>query len=74
MAWITRLALEFEPADLQQIPGGIGSDGEHLGRVVVWFEIDHGDGMLEGVANGRGVDAMLMSRSMNFHIKTYCNT
>lgn len=45
MAWITRLASEFEPDDLQQIPGGIGSDGKHLGWVGVWFEIKNGDGM-----------------------------
>jgi len=45
-----------------------------LGGSLSGFEIDDGDGMLEGVANGRGVDAMLMSGSMNFHIRTYCNT
>lgn len=44
--------LEFEPDDLEQIPGGIGSDGKHLGWVGVRFEIKNGDGVLEGVTNG----------------------
>jgi hypothetical protein len=51
--------LEFEPDDLEQIPGGIWSDGEHLGRVGVWFEIKNGDGVLKGVTNSSVVEPCL---------------
>ena len=62
--------LEFEPEDLQQIPGGIGSDCEHPGWVGVWFEVKNGDGVLKGVTNRCVVDAVFMSRTMDLHIKT----
>lgn len=62
--------LEFEPDDLQQIPGAIGSDGKHLGWVGVWLEVENGDGMFEGVTNGGVVDAVFVSGAMDFHIKS----
>lgn len=59
--------LEFGPDDLEQIPCGIGSDGKHLGRVGVWFEIKNGDGVLKGVTNSSVVDAVLVSRTVDLH-------
>ena len=66
--------LEFEPDDLEQIPGAIGSDGKLLGWVGVWFEIKNGDGVLKWVTNNSVVDDMLVSRTLDLHIKTYRNT
>lgn len=61
--------LEFEPDDLDQISGAIGSDGNHLGWVGIWFEIKNGDRMLKGMTNGSIVDAVLMSSTAYIHIK-----
>lgn len=61
--------VEFEPDDLEQVPGGIGPDGEHLGWVGVWFEIEQRDGVFQGVANGVVADAVLASRTVDFHIE-----
>ena len=37
---------EFEPIDLKQVAGVVGSDGEDLGRVSVGLEVDDGEGMV----------------------------
>lgn len=65
---------EVEPDDLQQVPGGIGSDGDQFGRVGVWFKIKYSDGMLEGVADVRVIDAVLIGRPVDLHIDSYRNT
>ena len=59
---------EFEPDDLQQVPGVVGSDDKHRWRVGVGFEIDHGEGMVEGVENGSLVDTVLVGRAVDLHI------
>jgi len=41
---------EFEPNDLKQVAGVVGSDGEDLGRVSVGLEVDDGEGMIDGVS------------------------
>lgn len=66
--------VELEPDDLQQIAGGIRSDREYFGWVGVRFEIDNRDGVLEGMANGEVVDSVLVSRSVDLHIRQYRNT
>jgi hypothetical protein len=62
--------LEFEPDDLQKNSGEIGSDSEHSWWVGVWFEIENGDGVLEGVVNRCVGDTVLASGAVDFHIKT----
>jgi hypothetical protein len=62
--------LEFEPDDLQKIPGEIGSDSEDYWWVGVWFEVEDGDGVLQGVVNSCVVDAVLVRGAVDFPIKT----
>jgi hypothetical protein len=50
---------EFEPDDLQQVAGVVGSDRKDLGWVGVGFEVDEGEGMVEGVSNGSVGDSGL---------------
>ncbi len=59
---------EFEPNDLKQIAGVVGSDGKDLRRVGVGIEVDDGESMVEGVENGGIRDAVLASRPMDLHI------
>lgn len=62
--------VELEPDDLKKVAGMIGSDGERFGRVCVWFEIEHRDGVLDGVANRCVADAVPASRTVDLHIKS----
>jgi hypothetical protein len=59
---------EFEPDDLQEVPGSIGSDCEHLGWIGVGVEIDEHEGMVDGVANGVVVDSMVVGGAVYLHI------
>lgn len=59
---------EFEPDDLQEVPGSIGSDSEHLGWIGVGFEIDDHEGMVDGVADCVDVDSMLVGGPVYLHI------
>jgi hypothetical protein len=59
---------KLEPDDLQQVPGGVGSDGEDLGRVGCGVEVDDGDGMVEGMEDGSVVNTVFAGRSMDLHI------
>jgi len=60
---------EFEPDDLQQIAGLVGSDCQNLGWVGVGIEVNDGEGMVEGVSNGSIGDSVLARRSVDLHIK-----
>jgi hypothetical protein len=60
---------EFEPDDLEQVPGTIGADGEDLGRVCFRFEIDDGDCVLESVENGSIIGAVFVRRAVYLHIR-----
>lgn len=59
---------EFEPDDLQQVAGVVGSDRKDLGWVCVGFEVDDGEGMVEGMSNGGLRDSVLARRSVDLHI------
>ncbi|GMQ97704.1 MAG: hypothetical protein BMS9Abin17_0204 [Acidimicrobiia bacterium] len=59
---------EFEPDDLQKIPGTVGPDCEHLGRIRVGVEVDEHEGMVDGVADGVVVDSMLVGGAVYLHI------
>jgi hypothetical protein len=59
---------EFEPDDLQKVPGLVGSDCEHLGWIGVGFEVDHREGMVNGVADGSVVETVFASGAMDLHI------
>lgn len=54
------VVINFEPDDLQEFPGVVGSDGKHLGWVGLGFEIDDAKGMVEGMANPGVIDAVLV--------------
>ncbi len=64
---------EFEPDDLQQVAGFVGSDSEDLGWIGVGIEIDDGDGIVKGVADGCVVDTVLACRP-GISTSQYCNT
>jgi len=59
---------EFEPDDLQEVPGSVGSDREHLGWIGVGLEVDDREDMVDGVADGVVVDSMLMGGAVYLHI------
>ncbi len=59
---------EFEPDDLQQIAGSVGSDGKNLGWVGFGIEVDDGDGMVEGAEDGSIVDTVLAGSPVDLHI------
>ena len=59
---------EFEPDDLQQVAGAVGSDSKDLWWVGFRFKIDNGEGMVEGVEDGVGFDAVLVGGSVDLHI------
>ena len=59
---------ELEPDDLKQIARVVGSDRKDLRRVGVGFEIDDGDGMVEGVEDGGIRYAVPARRPMDLHI------
>lgn len=59
---------EFEPNDLKQVAGVVGSDGEHLGRVSVGFEVDDGEGMIDGVKDCLVVDTVPAGGVVDIHI------
>jgi len=59
---------EFEPDDLQEVSGSIGSDSEHLGWIGVGIEVDDREGMVDGVADGVVVDSVLVGGAMYLHI------
>ena len=59
---------ELEPDDLQQIAGPVRSDCQNRGWVGVGIEVNDGEGMVEGVADDRVVDAVPASRPVNLHI------
>lgn len=56
---------ELKPGDLQHVASSVGSDSKDLGWVGFGIEIDDGDGMVEGVADDRIVDAVLASRPVD---------
>ena len=49
---------EYEPDDLEEVPGRVGPDREHLGWIGVGFEVDEREGMVDGVADGSVVDTV----------------
>lgn len=59
---------EFEPDDLQQIAGVVGSDRQNLGRVGVGIEVDDGEGVVQGVEDGGVEYSVLASRPVDLHI------
>ena len=59
---------KFEPDDLQKVPGSVGSDCEHLGRIGVRVEIDEHEGVVDGVADGVVVDSMFVGGAIDLHI------
>lgn len=64
---------EFEPDDLQQVAGFVGSDSEDLGWIGVGIEIDDGDGMVKGVADGASsIPCLRADRWIS--TSKYCNT
>lgn len=77
MAWISRLtsSASSEPDDLEQVASEVGSDDEDLGWVGSGFKIDDGEDMdmVEDVADGVGVDAVLVGGSVDL-TSQYCIT
>ena len=59
---------EFEPDDLQQIPGTVRSDDQDLGRVRVGLEVNNCDGVAEIMQDVGVADAVLVSCAVDFHI------
>jgi hypothetical protein len=59
---------EFEPDDLQQVPGTVRSDGKDLGRVRVGFEVHNGDGVADGVQDVGVADALFAGCAVDFNI------
>ncbi len=59
---------EFESDDLQEVPGSVGSDREHLGWIRVRVEIDEHEGMVDGVADCVVVDSVLVGGAVYLHI------
>ena len=59
---------EFEPDDLQQVPGPVGPDCEHLGWIGVGLEVDDREGMVDAVTDGSIVDTVLAGGAVDPHI------
>ncbi len=59
---------EFEPDDLQKVPGSVGPDCEHLGWIGVGLEVDDREDMVDGVADGSVVDTVLVGSAVDLHI------
>ncbi len=59
---------ELEPDDLQKVPSVVGPDGEHPGRVGAGLEVDDREGMIDGVADGIVLDAVLVGAAVYLHI------
>ena len=59
---------EFEPDDLEKVPGPVGPDCEHLGWIRVGLEVDEREGMVDGVADGVAVDAVFVGGAVDPHI------
>jgi hypothetical protein len=59
---------EFQPDDLQEVPGVVRSNGKDLGRIGVRLKIHDGEGVVDGVEDGSVVDAMLVSCPIDFPI------
>ena len=60
--------IELEPNDLQQVPGVVRSNCKDFRRVGVGFEVDDGEGMVDGLKDGGVVDAVLAGGTMDFRI------
>jgi hypothetical protein len=60
---------ELQPDDLEQVAGAIGADRKNPWRVGVGFEIDIHDRVLERVADGAVIDAVLARRSVDLHTR-----
>lgn len=58
---------QFQPDDLEQVPGGIGADRQHSGRVSIRLKVDNDQGMVERVSNRLLVDSVSLSRSVHLH-------
>ena len=52
----------------------VGTNGEHLRRVGVGFEVNDGEGVTERVKNRGLVHLMVVRRWMNLHTLEYRNT
>lgn len=59
---------EFEPDDLQKVPGPVGSGCEHLGWIGVGFEVDNREGIVDGGTDGVVVDTVLVGSAVDLHI------
>ncbi len=59
---------EFDPDDLEEVPGSVGPDCEHLGWIGVGFEVDEREGMIDSVADGAVIDAVLAGGAVDLHI------
>jgi hypothetical protein len=59
---------EFEPDDLQQVPGTVRSNRQDLGRVRVGFDVDDGDGVAESVQDGDVADGVFAGCAVDFRI------
>lgn len=58
---------ELKPNDLQQIAGVVRSNREDLGWVGFGFEVDDGEGMIEGVEDCGIRDSVLVRQSVDLH-------
>jgi hypothetical protein len=59
---------EFESDDLEEVPGSVRPDCEHLGWIGVGFEVDEREGMVDGVTDGVVDDAVVAGGAVDLHI------
>ena len=57
------IVVKLEPDDLKQVRGGVGSDGQDLRWIGVWFEVDHLDCVGDCVKDVGIADACLRAVS-----------
>ncbi len=61
------IAGQFEHDHFEEVPGSVGPDREDLRRIRLDVQIDHDDGMLNGVLDVGITDPVSSRRSVDLH-------
>ena len=61
------VVIEHEPDHLEQVGGGVGPDGQHLGRIRVGFEVEHLDRVGDRMEDVSIADTAPVRCSVDFH-------
>lgn len=65
----TDISGDLDPDDFEEVAGVIRPDCKNLGRIVVGFEVDHSDDVVESVTNGCDANPVFVRRLVNLHTR-----